>query len=443
VQEKVQDIKDLVIRIGANLRDSDGERPDPVAGRIVIASELLPSDVLKLASEKAAGILQVSGGVTSHVSILARSLRLPLVIADRPDLLDVAEGTPIYLDGDTGNVYVDPVEDVVRTFAGRLDAERRTALRPIRPETRTADGERLRLLTNINLLSDMKLAMQIGAEGVGLYRTEFPFLIRNDFPSEEEQFVIYRRIVEAAGGREIVFRTLDVGGDKTLSYGVAREANPFLGLRSIRFSLLNRRIFRQQARAILRACAPQPAKIMFPMISSVDEFAAARAVVLQCATELGAPPPVLGTMVELPAVVEIVEDLAGIAEFFSIGTNDFVQYMLAVDRGNEKVADFYVPHHPSVLRSLKRVADGARAAGKEISVCGEMAHQRPYLAFLLGIGIRVFSMDAGCLPEIQDFLGRITIEEATAYASRLLSAGSVEEAASRLLYAIDGKATSA
>ena len=447
VQEKVQDIKDLVVRIGGNLLGEGGEAGPPggqVAGRVVIARELLPSDVLKLASEKAAGILQVAGGVTSHVSILARSLRIPLVIADRPELLEIAEGTPVYLDGDTGNVYIDPVEDVVRTFAGRLDAERRTARRPIRPETRTADGERVRLLTNINLLSDMRLAMQIGAEGVGLYRTEFPFLIRNDFPTEEEQFVIYRRVVEAGGGRQIVFRTLDVGGDKALAYGGPREANPFLGLRSIRFSLVHPRIFRQQVRAILRACAPLPARIMFPMIASVDEFSAARAVVLECAAELEAPAPQLGTMVELPAVVEIIDDLARSADFFSIGTNDFVQYMLGVDRGNEKVAGFYIPHHPAVLRSLKRIAAAAQAAGKEIAVCGEMAHQRRYLAFLLGIGIRVFSMDAGYLPEIQDFVSGITVDEARSYAAGLLAAASVAEVTQGLArYSSDTEATSA
>ncbi len=443
VQEKVQDIKDLVIRIGANLMDQVGEAGHAVSGRVVIARELLPSDVLKLATEKAAGILQVAGGVTSHVSILARSLRIPLVIADRPDLMEIPDGTPIYLDGDTGNVYVDPPEEVVHTFAGRLDAERRTARGPIRPETRTADGERVKLLANINLFSDMRLAMQIGAEGVGLYRTEFPFLIRNDFPSEEEQYVIYRRVVEAGGGRPIVFRTLDVGGDKALAYGGPPEANPFLGLRSIRFSLQHPQVFREQVRAIMRACAPAPATIMFPMISSPDEFAAARQIVVDCASDLGTPAPRLGTMVELPSVVEIVEELARSVEFFSIGTNDFVQYMLGVDRGNEKVAEFYIPHHPAVLRALRRVTAAAQAAGREVSVCGEMAHERRYLAFLLGIGVRVFSMDAGYLPEIQEFVSGITVDEARGYAARLLAAASVEEATRNLSYTDGLEATSA
>jgi phosphotransferase system, enzyme I, PtsP len=434
VQEKVQDIKDIVIRILDNLAVAREPGADPLQGRLVIARELLPSDILRLASEKVAGIVLVGGGVTSHVSILVRSLRIPMLIADRPELLELPDGTPLHLDGDMGNLYVDPAADVAATLAGRLDAERRTARRAIRPETRTADGERVRLLTNINLLSDMKLAMQIGAEGVGLYRTEFPFLIRDDFPTEAEQYVIYRRIMEASGGKEVVFRTLDVGGDKALSHAGPREANPFLGLRSIRFSLANPDVFRQQVRAILRACAPAPAKIMFPMVSSQDELAAASRLVAECVKAVGSPAPILGTMIEIPSIVEIIEEVAREIDFFSIGTNDFVQYMLGVDRGNERVAGFYVPHHPSVLRALRRIVAAAHKAGKDVSVCGEMVHRRPYLAFLLGIGVRTLSMDAGYLPDVQDFIARLTIREAEDYAAVLLAAPSVEEAGNRLAY---------
>jgi phosphotransferase system enzyme I (PtsP) len=327
----------------------------------------------------------------------------------------------------------------VRTFQARFDAERKTARRKLAPETLTSDGARISLLTNINLLSDMKLAMQLGCEGVGLYRTEFPFLIRNDFPSEEEQYAIYRRIVETARGKEIVFRTLDIGGDKMLSYFQSyREANPFLGMRSIRFSLDNPRVFRAQIRAILRACGETPATIMFPMISSLDEFLSARDILTRCVLELAGQgyrinqQPQIGLMVEVPSIVEIIHDLARHADFFSIGTNDFVQYMLGVDRANEKVASFYTPHHPSVLRSLQRIVRSAMGLGREVSVCGEMAHQRAYLAFLIGIGVRKFSMDAGSLPDIQQYVEGLSLTQAESYAADLLSCVSVKQASERL-----------
>ena len=219
--------------------------------------------------------------------------------------------------------------------------------------TKTKDGTRVQLLANLNLLSDLKHAKAVAAQGVGLYRTEFPFMVRSDFPTEEEQYIVYKKVVDALDGQELTFRTLDIGGDKILSYyDYGKEQNPFLGMRSIRFSLKHKDVFLQQVRAILRAGVGADLKIMFPMISSLDEFLDAKAIVLECIKDLSLEgiachkKPKIGLMIELPAVLEIIDDLAEEADFFSIGTNDFVQYMLAVDRTNEKVAEFYLPHHP-------------------------------------------------------------------------------------------------
>jgi phosphotransferase system enzyme I (PtsP) len=268
-------------------------------------------------------------------------------------------------------------------------------------------------------------------------------LLRGDFPTEEEQYVIYRRLVDNMKGYEITFRTLDVGGDKMLSYyDNTRESNPFLGLRSIRFSLKNQDIFIQQVRAILRASFDANVRIMFPMISSIEEYLAAKDLVRGCVDTLkaeGRPHqawPMIGAMIEVPSVLEVVDELAAQADFFSIGTNDLIQYMLAVDRTNEKVAEFYCPHHPAVLRGIKRVADAALRHKRDISVCGDMAHDPRYIPFLIGIGIRKFSVDARYLPKIQQCIGKIDTAQARLFAAELLQKTSVDETA-RL---IDGSA---
>ncbi len=435
VQEKVRDVEDVVLRILGNL-DRPASELTSVEGRVVIARKLYPSDVLTLATEKALGVILVSGGVTSHVAILARSLHIPMMIVDTPQLMHLPSGSTAILDSELGNIYVNPHPDAVASFKEK-DKTQRTikALKPhVAPETYTKDGTRITLMANINLFSDLKSATELNAEGVGLYRTEFPFLIRSDFPTEEEQFVIYRRMIESIRGRELNFRTLDIGGDKVLSYFEDyEEANPFLGMRSIRFSLKNQAIFKQQVRAMLRACADAETKIMFPMISSLDEFVNAKSVLIQCRDELKAEgvnfteEPQVGMMVEVPALVEIMEDLVKVADFFSIGTNDFIQYILGVDRTNQKVAEMYLPHHPAVLRSLKRIVDVAKKHNKEISICGAMCHQRRYIPFLLGIGIRRLSMNPMYLPRIQKFIASLDMSEADDLAQAVLSKGSIEE----------------
>ena len=302
-------------------------------------------------------------------------------------------------------------------------------------ETLTGDGKRIELFANINLLSELTLAGDLKAEGVGLYRSEFPFIVRSAFPTEEEQRIIYTRLFDAMEGKPVFIRTLDVGGDKVLPYlNTPKEDNPELGLRSIRFSLQYREIFDQQLRAILRAGEQHDRLgIMFPMISSLDEFQSARLAVEEVQQALKEedlgyhPDPMIGAMVETPALVPLMDELAREADFFSIGTNDFIQYMLAVDRTNENVAAYYQPHHPAVLRSLAQIVATARRHGKPLSVCGEVAHQKDFLPFLIGIGVERLSVDPQFMPVIQKEIGKISIEKAQAHAKKLLSFSTFSE----------------
>ena len=269
---------------------------------------------------------------------------------------------------------------------------------------------------------------------MGLYRTEFPFIVRNAFPSEGEQYLFYKAVLDEMRDRPVVFRTLDIGGDKALSYYPGhREANPSLGLRALRFSFRNLDIFRQQLLALLKAVAPAPhAKIMFPLVASLEEFDRAKRLAGECVEELRAGGvearmPELGVMVELPATVGIVEELAREVDFLSIGSNDLVQYLLAVDRTNEEVADWYAPHHPAVLRALARIVKAADAAGKEVSLCGDLATDIDMLPFLVGIGLRHLSMDPAAIPRVQERIELVDAAEAEKTAKRMLGMSRMSE----------------
>lgn len=439
LQEKAQDVQDVGIRLLEHLVGEFAQGRD-LKGHIVIARELYPSDILKLSSLDVRGLILLSGGITSHVSILARSLEIPLIVLDDSRLLTVPRGTRILIDAEQGNIFIDPDQAAVDAYEQKHSAQDFDLIaKLVKPQTQTQDGTRVVLQANVNLLVDLKTARAFQAEGIGLYRTEFPFIVRSDFPSEEEQFVIYKKLVEGMPDREVTFRTLDIGGDKVLSYyEFGKEANPFLGMRSIRFSLRHKEIFYQQLRAILRAGAGAELKIMFPMISSVDEFFEARQDVMVCIQHLRKEgvlcheSPRIGMMAELPAVVEIAEELAAEADFFSIGTNDFIQYMLAVDRTNEKVAELYLPHHPSVLRAMKKIVDAAEKFGKEISVCGDMPYDEQYLSYFLGIGIRRFSVDSHLIPRIQQAVENIDLAAAQKSAAHLIGERTIAGIARRL-----------
>ncbi|MBE0535532.1 MAG: phosphoenolpyruvate--protein phosphotransferase [Phycisphaerae bacterium] len=433
-REKVQDVEDLAVRIVGNLIGHVEELAD-YHDCIVVARELFPSDLLRMSSENVRGIVLVSGGVTSHLSILARSLQIPMVITNQPALMDMGDNAEILIDADAGNVYVDPTPEIVSRFEerNRAQAAVRASKGGVKPRTLTRDGTEIRLMANINLLSDIAVAQEANCSGVGLYRTEFPFIIRNDFPSEQEQYVSYRRLVEGMAGKPVTFRTLDIGGDKVLSYYQnAREQNPGMGMRSIRFSLENKDVFTKQIRAILRAGAGADIRIMFPMISSVEDFGQARAVVHECAERLAAcgvehnPAPQIGMMVELPSVVSLIDAFATEVDFFSIGTNDFIQFMLGVDRTNEKVERFYIPHHPAVLRGIAGIVAGAARRDKEVSICGDMAQQPAYVPFLIGLGVRTLSMEAAKIPLIQQTVEQIELSQAEALAADVVQQTSAE-----------------
>ncbi|WFB37674.1 phosphoenolpyruvate--protein phosphotransferase [Kiritimatiellota bacterium B12222] len=443
LQEKVLDVKDLGHRLLRNIQQH-GEDSGDYSGQILIAKELVPSDVLKFAAQNVEGIVIVQGGVTAHISILARSLRVPMVFVENERILDVEPGILILIDANQGTLFLDPEPAVLKQYdslVNRQETERKSVL----PETFTMDGTKIKVLSNVNLLSDIEFAIENQAEGIGLYRSEFPFIIRNEFPSEEAQRLIYERIFNGMPGKEVVLRTLDVGGDKKLPYHQHdEEANPFLGLRAIRFSLKNLGIFKQQLRAMLRAGADRQLKIMFPFISSVDDFLEAKEVMMECIMELESeglpynPNPQVGLMVELPAAVEIIDELAEAADFFSIGTNDLIQYLLAVDRTNESVSSMYVCHHPAVLRAVYRIVNSAIHNDVDVSVCGDMALNEDMLKFLIGIGVRKISIDPQQIPRVQAFLCSLHTEEARRHARKLLRFGTLREV-NAFLTSVDGE----
>jgi phosphotransferase system enzyme I (PtsP) len=359
-----------------------------------------------------------------------------MVVADNPELLQVPDGTLLLLDGEAGTIHVAPGEEIVSHFRRREAAA--AAVAPVKgrmaPETRTRDGHRIRLMANINLLSELPLAIDLLAEGIGLYRTEFPFLVRSAFPTEEEQRVVYARLIEAMVGKPVTFRTLDVGGDKILPYLTRRkEPNPELGLRAIRFSLRHQDLFIQQLRAILQAGVHAARlKLMFPMIGSLDEFHQARRLLDEAKAQLAAEGRPhndtlqVGIMVELPSAVEMIAPLTEEADFLSIGTNDLLQYLLAVDRGNDNVAEYYTTAHPAMLRALRRIVRAAVDRRKEVTVCGELGRQPEMILFLIGVGLRSFSVDPMFLPSTQRIIATIDSETAARFAAAALAETTIE-----------------
>lgn len=428
MQEKAQDVEDLSIRILNNFKTSDQDSPFE-KGHIAIARQVYPSDILKFVSAGVQGIILASGGATSHVSILSRSLQIPLIITEHKGVLSLPDNTMILMDGELGNIYINPDKETISLFQAKEEAARKTDPAAMAEQTRTRDNEKVDLLSNINLLSEVNLAKQLKAQGIGLYRTEFPFLIRATFPSETEQYIIYKKLFDSMEDKVITIRTLDAGGEKTLAYSDSpTEANPELGMRSIRFSLKYKDVFTNQIRAILRAAADRKnIRLMFPLISSIDEFLEAKAVVHDSIVDLdkeglefnrNVP---IGLMVELPSVVEIIDEFARQADFFSIGTNDFIQYMMAADRSNKMVADHYVPWHPAVNRSLKKIVAAAQTHSIDVAVCGEMAHESEHIPFLLGVGIRSLSVDPQFLPSVQRTVQNLKIKDAEQFSKEIIN----------------------
>ncbi|HUX20260.1 MAG TPA: phosphoenolpyruvate--protein phosphotransferase [Spirochaetia bacterium] len=440
--EKAQDVRDLGHRLIRNLIDPSAESFD-YRNAIVIAHSIYPSELVTLVAQNVAGIVFSGSGVTAHIAILARSLSVPVLITQDQRLFQLAERTPLLLDASKGILHVNPKEERPAGKAGKRapsgagrNGKDHTATTiqsadqpPVDPAEAAAAGERhsVKILANLNLYSDAKLAAKNHASGVGLYRSEFPFIIRNDFLSEEEQLFIYRRIIEPFSGREITFRTADIGGDKLFENTGPREQNPFLGVRGIRFSLANREMFRDQLKAMLRAGVGEDLRVMFPMVSSVDEILEAKEEVERATTSLrndGLPHnenPKIGAMIELPSAVEAIEDFAQVTDFLSIGTNDLVMYLLAVDRTNERLSELYRSYHPTVLRVLQRIVAGVGDKVDELSVCGDSAGDPLMIPFYLGIGVRKLSLHPGELPRIYSTLNGLSPERAREISGEMLS----------------------
>ncbi|HSD10925.1 MAG TPA: phosphoenolpyruvate--protein phosphotransferase [Candidatus Binatia bacterium] len=441
LKERVLDIKDIGQRVLRSLLGV-AERDRSFASAVVlVAPEFSLSDIILIEQEQLKGLVMASGGVTSHASILAKSLEIPTVVgAER--LEEIHEGDHLIVDGNAGTVYVNPSPEVLREYE-RLKNEYSAfnreldALRTLEAVTR--DGCRVELAANIGLLGDIAVAQRHGAAAVGLYRTEIAFLSHRDFLSEEEQVTLYERIVRAAEGMPITIRTLDLGADKYPSYlHVPFEANPFLGWRSIRISLAMPNVFKVQLRAIMRASILGRVRIMFPMISSLEEIRRCKALVEEAREELRreghpvSPSLPIGIMVEVPSAVLIAEQLIQEVDFFSIGTNDLIQYLLAVDRGNRKVASLYEPLHPAVLRTVASIVRSATSAGKPVSLCGEMAADPVCTLILVGIGLRQLSMSAFFVPLIKRLIRAIDLSTAERVASEVLRMGTVKEVKSHV-----------
>ncbi len=405
---------------------------------IIVAEDLTPSDTASLDPALTLGFITAQGGLTSHSAILARTLGLPAIVGMGDGLLAaVSNGTSVVLDGHTGELIVEPEPETVAHYQ-QLRALRNSHLQILRAaaeeDALTANGRRVEVAANIGDLSSARNAMEYGAEGIGLLRTDFLYLDDTQPPSEEKQYQIYREIFEVMCGRPVIVRTLDIGGDKPPSYlPFPDEMNPFLGWRAIRISLDEQELFKTQVRAILRAAVGHRARIMFPMVSDLGELQRARDIVDTAKRELAiasmefAWDVPVGIMVETPAATVLVDVLAEASDFFSIGTNDLTQYTLAVDRGNAKVSGLFQPLHPAVLRLIRQTIDAAHSKGKWVGMCGELAGMTKAIPILLGLGLDEFSMNARAIPEAKNLIGKLTDEQAREITTRALSFGTAAE----------------
>jgi phosphotransferase system enzyme I (PtsI) len=426
--------------VAAMQEKADAAGPVFQPGCIVAAVDLSPTEVASLPMSRVAGLITERGSQTSHTAIVAQAISLPTVVGAAGLLKNLEHGDALIVDAREGHVIHNPDEDAVKFYQARRqagEAFQAEIVRSAHLPAVTLDDHRVQVFGNLELVEELPAIMSYGGEGIGLYRTEFLYLARRELPTEEELFEVYRRVVASAFPRPVVIRTLDVGADKVPAVSGLEGAlqNQALGLRAIRFCLKHPDIFRVQLRAVLRASAHGQARIMLPMISNLEEVRAARRHLEECRLELsreGKPTadrvPV-GLMVEVPAAVILVRELAQEADFLSIGTNDLIQYGLALDRTNPDVADLYQPLHPSVLRMIKSVVDAGREAGLSVSVCGDMASVPQSAPVLVGLGADTLSMPSSSIPIIKRLLRMSSYEDMKEMAHEILRSGTAEAAA--------------
>ncbi|ULT58405.1 phosphoenolpyruvate--protein phosphotransferase [Neobacillus drentensis] len=405
MKERAADIRDVTKRVLAHLLGVQLVNPSMIAEEvIIIAEDLTPSDTAQLNRNFVKGFTTNIGGRTSHSAIMARSLEIPAVVGTKTATEEINNGDLVIVDGLTGEVHINPTPELVEQYRKtheEYELQKAEWAKLVNEPTISADGHHVELAANIGTPNDLKGVISNGGEGVGLYRTEFLYMGRDQLPTEEEQFESYKAVLEGMAGKPVVVRTLDIGGDKELPYlDLPKEMNPFLGFRAIRLCLEEQDIFRTQLRALLRASSYGNLKIMFPMIATLDEFRSAKAILEEEKAKLlsegqtVAEKIELGIMVEIPSTAVLADQFAKEVDFFSIGTNDLIQYTMAADRMNQRVSYLYQPYSPSILRLVKMVIDASHAEGKWTGMCGEMAGDETAIPVLLGLGLDEFSMSA-------------------------------------------------
>lgn len=440
LQERAADMRDVTKRVLNHLLGIHYISPAEISEEvIVIAQDLTPSDTAQLNRNFVKGFTTNIGGRTSHSAIMARSLEIPAVVGTKNVLSLVKAGDLVIVDGLSGDVLINPSEAEVAEYKTKQEAYdlQIAEWKKLRDEaTVSADGKHVELAANIGTPNDVAGVIENGGEGVGLYRTEFLYMGRDKLPSEEVQYNAYRTVLENMNGKPVVVRTLDIGGDKELPYlDLPKEMNPFLGFRAIRLCLDRQDIFRTQLRALLRASAHGDLRIMFPMIATLGEFRAARDLLLEEKAKLReegkevSDSIQLGIMVEIPSTAVLADQFAKEVDFFSIGTNDLIQYTMAADRMNEQVSYLYQPYNPAILRLVKIVIDAAHAEGKWTGMCGEMAGDSTAIPLLLGLGLDEFSMSATSILPARSQISKLSAAEMKEMAAKALQLGTAEEVA--------------
>ncbi|MCS5499926.1 phosphoenolpyruvate--protein phosphotransferase [Lysinibacillus sp. A4] len=444
---RASDIKDVTNRILAHLLGVHIPNPSNMNKQVIIvANDLTPSETAQLDRNYVLGFITDIGGRTSHSAIMARSLEIPAVVGAGVATTTIQDGDTIIVDGLTGQVLVNPSADVIADYqekAQKYRVQQAEWSTLVNEQTVSKDGVHVELAANIGSPNDLDGVLRHGAEGIGLYRTEFLYMGRENLPSEEEQFTAYKTVLEGMKGKPVVIRTLDIGGDKHLPYlPLQEEMNPFLGHRAIRLCLDQQELFRTQLRALLRASVYGNLKIMFPMIATIQEFRAAKAILLEEKEKMIAGGIAVGSsievgmMVEIPSTAVMADTFAKEVDFFSIGTNDLIQYTMAADRMNEKVSYLYQPYNPAILRLIQMVIKAAHQEQKWVGMCGEMAGDEHAVPLLLGLGLDEFSMSATSILKTSALLKQLSVPEMQALATEALQLATAEEVLEKVKQAV-------
>ncbi|MFB3182507.1 phosphoenolpyruvate--protein phosphotransferase [Staphylococcus pseudintermedius] len=438
MKERAADIRDVAKRVLAHILGVELPNPSIIdESVIIVAHDLTPSDTAQLNKQYVQGFVTNIGGRTSHSAIMSRSLEIPAVVGTKSISESVQQGDMVIVDGLTGDVIVNPSDDEIKAYQHKRESffADREALKQLRDEpSKTLDGHEVELAANIGTPNDLEGVHNNGAEGIGLYRTEFLYMGRDNMPTEDEQFEAYKKVLESMEGKRVVVRTLDIGGDKELPYlNLPEEMNPFLGYRAIRLCLDQPEIFRPQLRALLRASAYGKLNIMFPMVATIQEFRDAKALLLEEKENLKqegvevSDDIELGIMVEIPATAALADVFAKEVDFFSIGTNDLIQYTMAADRMSERVSYLYQPYNPSILRLIKQVIDASHQEGKWTGMCGEMAGDETAIPLLIGLGLDEFSMSATSILKARRQIKDLSRTEMVQLADHALNCATVDE----------------